>query len=416
MNNLIPPKLGYKPPRWMIDYDYPERGEDIASDLVSLHLWNKWKGKESELEDPYVLDRALAEAHFDAVENVSDMEQAVHQATMYVIYTISEKEWYRHAEYDDLVLFLEDKMRGYEERQEERGSRPAGGFYELKNLMNIIDYLRKLGVPKEKVLGIRHNLSKAKTASSEMRNIAASDMPESEKKDALLEVLDDVVNPDVTVRDFYSRNKDRSIEQAKAHLPMKADIYLVQGMELVLIESPDKGSTKALELSLSGLVDGWTFRDGTALLRTLTERVYTKKKFKPARIIYEERVRPLFKWGDGGYPMPVQDHMNSMIYENLGANERLVYQVLDGQDVCWLPLYNIGRGISQPELGAWIRKSFHFEPRDDKSPYVLLKEAVERTYSVPSDLGTYYHDLSWRIQLTWFNRALGIDLRIERSE
>ena len=398
-------------PRWVKDYDYPERAEEIVSWLVSTIFWNVWEGKEPELAEPYVLERAVAEAHMQAVENTSDLEQSSHQATMSIVYTISTNEWQRFAEYDDLLAFLDDRLIGYELRMEERGGEEyPGSFYEVKNLMWVIKYLEQLGVPKEKVLGIRHNLSKAKTASGEMKKIASADISEKEKSEALLDVLDDVVNPEITVKDYRDKNKTRSIEQAKAHLPLNGDIYMVQGMEMVVIESPDRGSTKAIELSLNGLVDGWNIRDGASMVRHLSERVYTKQKFKPARIKYDGD-NPVFKWGDGGYPMPTKEHLEVMILEEMGRGQRLIEQAQVAEGWCWLPLYNVGRGIKQTDLTEWISERFIFKPKRDLTAFKVLKEAVEKYYSLPEDLQLYY-DTAPKIHLTWMSQTMSIDLRV----
>jgi hypothetical protein len=409
---MLPDKLKYQPSRWMTEI-YPERGEDITKELVSYYFWERWKDKEDELADVYVLDRAMAEAHFDAVENASDLEMATHQATMYLIYNISEKDWHKYGEYDDLVMLLQDKLQGYEERAEERGADDLpGSYYELNGLMDTVQYLEQLGVPKEKVLGIRHNISKAREAQKVMKKVREADISDKEKKESLEEILEDVVNPRVSLREYRRKNKNRSIQQAKALPAMQGSIYLVQGMELAVIESPDSGSTKAIELSLNGLVDGWGIRDGARLIQYLTEKVYTKGKFRESRIIYTDTNKPYFKMGDGGYPMPTPNHLKTIIMEKLGADQLLIEQVLEGSDICWLPLYNITNNIKQSELKSWITNSFKFRVREERTPYQTLKMAIE-DYVLPEDIARYY-DYPCSIQLTFRKRWLNIDLRIER--
>lgn len=415
MKNTLPPKLDYTPPEWMTNPNLGNRAERIASDLVSSHFWERWGDKEHELADTYVLDRALAESHFEAVENASDFELAVQQAQVYLIYNISEKGWMKYGEYADLVTLLQDKLRGYEERAENRGVDDLpGSYYEYAGLIQTVQYLEKLGVPKEKVLGIRHNISKARLAQSEMKKVQQADVPDKEKIESFEEILEDVVNPQVTVREYRRKNKDRSIKQAKAHDAMQGSVYLVQGMELAVIESPDSGSTKAIELSLNGLVDGWNIRDGANLIRYLTEKVYTKGKFRRTRIIYTDTNRPHFKRGDGGYPMPTQAHLHTMILEELGANLRLVEQILDTNEYAWLPLYNITHGINRNTVNDWIIENFVFTPREKRTAYQTLKMAIEDEYTIPEDIVMYY-EFPCAIYMTQMKGRLDIDLRLVKE-
>jgi hypothetical protein len=403
MTNTLPAKLKYNPPDWMTNPNLGNRAERIAED------------KEHELADTYVLDRALAEAHFDAVENASDLELAVEQATMYLIYNISEKGWMKYGEYEDLIALLQDKMKGYQERAELRGvDEVPGSYYELAGLVKTIEYLKQLKVPKEKVLGMRHNITKARAAQAEFRKIQESNVPDREKKESILEILEDVVDPSITVREYRHKNKERSIRQAKAHEAMLGSIYLVQGLELAVIESPDSGSTKAIELSLNGLVDGWSVRDGGSLIRYLTEKIYTRGKFKLARIRYTDTNKPYFKWGDGGYQMPTRAHLQSMIMEQLGANLRLVEQILDTNDYAWLPLYNITHGVTRNTVNEWITTNFRFDSREKRSAYQTLKMAIEEEYVLPDDIAMYY-EFPCAINMTQMQGRLDIDLRLTRS-
>jgi hypothetical protein len=192
---------------------------------------------------------------------------------------------------------------------------------------------------------------------------------------------------------------------------MIGSIYLVQGQELAVIESPDSGSTRAIELSLNGLVDGWTIRDGTNLIRYLTEKVYTKGKFRPARIVYTDTNRPHFKWGDGGYPMPTAAHLQTMIMEQLGANLRLVEQILDINEYAWLPLYNIATNVTRNTLNDWFSDRFIFSPREKRTAYQTVKIAIENEYSLPDDIAMYY-EFPCAIQMTQMKKSVYIDLKI----
>ena len=110
--------------------------------------------------------------------------------------------------------------------------------------------------------------------------------------------------------------------------------------------------------------------------------------------------------------MPTEDHLKMMILEEIGRGERLVEQAMESKGWCWLPLYNVGRGIKQTDLTEWISKRFVFSPRGELSAFKLLKQAVEDFYHMPEDFGLYYENIVPVIQLTFMKRNLSVDLRV----
>jgi hypothetical protein len=194
---------------------------------------------------------------------------------------------------------------------------------------------------------------------------------------------------------------------------MNAGIYMVQGMEIIVIDSPDRGSTRAIELSLTGLVEGWGIKDGANLIEYLTQRVYSKNKFKPMRIKQTGHNKAYFEIGSGGFPMPLRDHMQAIVLRELGHNMFLIEQVLMNEQYCWLPLYEMHSSLKQKEIPDWLEKNFIFK-HGKLSPFQCLKMAADDYYTLPADALALFEQIS--IRFAWHQRNLGIYLDIRRSE
>jgi hypothetical protein len=103
-----------------------------------------------------------------------------------------------------------------------------------------------------------------------------------------------------------------------------------------------------------------------------------------------------------------------MIMEQLGANLRLVEQILDTNDYAWLPLYNITHGVTRNTVNEWITTNFRFDSREKRSAYQTLKMAIEEEYVLPDDIAMYY-EFPCAINMTQMQGRLDIDLRLTRS-
>jgi hypothetical protein len=401
-------------PRWAVE-KYPERQADQERWLVSYYFWSRWDGNPAKIheinQDAKMKARAIAEAGLQAIDNVLDLEQVSGETAISLIVEAEEEKWYRFAEVSDLVEFLHDKMDEYQESAEARGTR-RGGVYEVANLIKVIQALVSMGVPKEMIIPIRHNLTKARYASGEMARIIASDLPEKEKQKLLKEILEQIANHQVTVNKFLENNQRRALEAVAGELPIDGMVSILREGEIIFVRSPDHAMTSAIQHALRGLVNGWSVTDAVELATRITDEISTKDKYRPTRVIQEGQSYTLIQGGEG-IMMPTPERFETLVMMEVGRSMELVSQILESSPSAYLPIFRIGSRIeSEDRLERIIRKEFHL---NEASPFSKLREAVCNFYKLPQELDRIYRVVNF--DLTWSSGKqleYGIDLEEEK--
>jgi hypothetical protein len=401
-------------PRWAVE-KYPGRQADQERWLVSYYFWSRWDGDLSKIheinQDAKMKARAIAEAGLQAIDNVLDLEQVSGETAISLIVEADKEKWYRFAEVSDLVEFLHDKMDEYQESAEARGTR-RGGVYEVANLIKVIQTIVGLGVPKEMIIPIRHNLTKARYASGEMARIIASDLPEKEKRQALKQILEQIANHQVTVNKFLENNQRRALETVAGELPIDGMVSILREGEIIFVRSPDHAMTSAIQHALKGLVNGWSVTDAVELATRITDEISTKDKYKPTRIVKEGQSYTLTQGGEGTM-MPTPERFETLVMLEVGRSMDLVAQILESNPSAYLPVFRVGGRIETEErMEKIIRKDFHL---NEAAPLSKLNAAACHFYKLPQELDRIYRVANSGI--TWESgRQLEYGIDLEKAE
>jgi hypothetical protein len=255
-----------------------------------------------------------------------------------------------------------------------------------------------MGVPKEKVLGIKHNVSKAKYAASELRSIlSSSNLEEKEKAEQVLIILEDVVNPDIHVDKFLAKKKARAYANPNVTQPIEGQIVTLPHGEILLIKSPETSFTMAMQHALKGLVDGWSPVDAVELATRLTDSIYTKDKYKLTSLDFDR----LSQNGNIGIEMPTPQRFKDLCLIELGRSGRYINQLIDEREKSgvFMKVFEVGPKFRTKVEGIkHLSDSFHTQ---EQGVFSRLDKAVSEFYTYPEELDIVYSVkgpcLYWRV-------------------
>jgi len=401
MLSLVPEKVDLKAlPKWVVE-NYPERQRDQEDWLLRYYFHERWNGKADSIEDQKLLARAVAEAGMRALDNSLELGEIIDQTTLSLFLRAHKENWLQYAEVEDLLEFLNDRLAKYQDYQANHNIR-TGNVIETRNLIAVVETLVDMGVPKEQIIPIRNNLSKAKYASGGMKEILMSTLSPQEKQEGVLSILKEVVDPDISVRKFLSNRAEKNRQMVNAAPMLEGKFSVIREMDILTIESPTRAQTKAIQYALNGIVDTWSVLDPGTFIQSFTEQLQTKGKLRPTRLIVEKDI-PYLTQGGEGVMLPTPEYFNDLIFAEIGHCGSLIDQILDEanrQVFAKVPIFRFGPRLKTEDLFKYIENTFQFERHLRKNPLIDLANAVMSFYSYPVEIEKLYKVHGWGLSWT----------------
>ena len=277
-------------PRWALE-DYKGDEQDFTNwlvDVIKVVLFGEEKLKELE-NDVEAMARLDAEAKHHAMSRTRAIKSKAERAFLYQVYKANETGWFRYlgAEMDTIEELLASIVDATEE-----GTAEAYNMAFLAK--TAIPLLKSVGIEPEDVIGIPFMTSKAVAIVPALRDIMRCDKCgarsehdgticrnghqlslDEEHKEAALELTRMVADEKTTVRDLRTKTAELRGRITKTIPPIDdADLYMLEGKDMLVIHSPSPEHTRAAEIALSGVVtNGFKPRDVRAFTIELVKKI-----------------------------------------------------------------------------------------------------------------------------------------------
>jgi len=305
--SILPPKIDPNVvPDWVIK-SYQGMEKDIELWLVSYYFWKSWDGKEGTLDTAKSKARAVAEAKFKSLSQTNALKQASDKSEMLQWYEANKTGWYKMvAEIEDVKELMSHIL------QDERDKNPtSSAVYDLDFILNtLIPACEANGIPKEMIICIPKNMTKAKWGVSTMRKILANDGPKM--RENLTKVIEAIVDKNQTADVFRTETlpKIMGSEAPKTLPPAQANVCLLpDGREVIIITS-DSAHTRAIQMSTKSIVAGFGYTDPAYLLTELGNIV--KPKATQRKRYKADSFDVLQESHDGGVYLPTKESFKDM--------------------------------------------------------------------------------------------------------
>ena len=417
MLSQLPERINFKVIPDFFTQNVPDRQQKMEAWLVSFYFWTRWETREDELEDTKLRMRAIAESKIQALDNALELQQVSEETALSLLVDANQENWYRYAEVNDLYEFLHDKLDQYMETQESQRAQGRnvhlGGISEISSLIKIISLMINLGVPKDKIIPIRHNLSKAREAVKPLTDIANNEeLSDKDRRGKMVEILKQVADPDTSVSQFRQSQRGRDLAAVSGRLPIDGMVSVLRDGEFLFIRSPDSSMTRAIQYSLKGLVNGWHVTDAVTLATEITDQISTKDKLKATKIVLEAGKARFVQVGEGQL-MPTPERFKDIVMAEIGRSIPLIDQALGKMSQIWLPVYSFGpKHTSGTQAAKYVQDRFMFSSRRENAlPY--LNTAVQDFYELPNELEKLYKIHQPQIGFSP-GYSISIDVIIER--
>lgn len=399
MEEAIKDLVGKLPSMDWLTQKYVGAEEDMKVWMVEFNLQRKFGSTYADLDVVYK-ERAQAEAKLAALDQLLNLEGVTNAAAFSILLDIDQEKLWMYAEYSSLEEFLENTLEEYyedfREGENEVGKKYKelpGSVYEVKHLLEVVDFCEQIGIPKEQVLPIRTNFTKAKTASHTLYSIKNSDLPVEKKAEMLIETLKDIADPTMTTRAFRDKQMGRTRQLDNAKATIGGTISIVRGGDLLLLKTNGTAMTKAIQYQLRGIVSDWSVTDALSLATRITDEVSTKNKYKPTRMVVDDEDMPRLTQisGEDGLMMPTPRRFEQLVLMELGHGKYLIDEVMRcTDDKVQLPIFSFG--IFSPDLttlGEYLRKELKYA--GNGSVLHKLNQAIGWFYKVPEEANGLYN-------------------------
>jgi len=267
-------------PRWVTE-KYTGMANDIEQWYTSFYFYKTWDGKLETLDSTKAKARAKALAKYQSLMQTKALFAATEGSIQLQIYDAVKNGWYKKInEIEDAKEFIEHVL------EVEREKNPhASAVYELEFIHNtLVPTLEKLDVPKEAILCISSNMTKAKWAVKSLKQIINNNGPDME--DHLLEMMNAIADTNTTVDVFREEVVPRimGLEAKKTLPPVEASVCMLpDNRELIIIPS-DPAHTRAIQMSTKSIVEGFGYTDPTYLItqvmKTIRPKDFSRHKYR----------------------------------------------------------------------------------------------------------------------------------------
>ncbi len=277
-------------PRWAAE-DYKGDEQDFTNwlvDVIKLTLFGVEKLKEVE-NDVEAMARIDAEAKHHAMSRTRAIKSKTERAFLYQVYHANETGWFRYlnAEMDT----IEELLASIVEESEEGTAEAYNMAFLAKTA---IPLLKSAGIEPDDVIGIPFMATKAARIVPALRDIMRCAVCgvrtdhsgtvcrnghelslSKEHKEAALELTRMVADESVTTRDIQRKTAELRGKATGTLGPIdEAELYLLDGEDMLVIRSPGPEHTRAVEIALKNIItDGFKPRDVRAFAIEIVKKV-----------------------------------------------------------------------------------------------------------------------------------------------
>lgn len=293
-------------PRWLTE-SYPGMEKDIEGWFTSYYFWRNWNGKEESLTTAKLKARANAQARYKSMLQTESLKFATGKS-LWLQMTTLKTGWYKYiTEVEDTKEFLNLVLQDKRENDPDSTS-----IYDIDFILNtLLPTMEKLGVPKENIICIPGNMTKAKLAVPSLRQIAKNNGPEMEQR--IVEVMSVVADQKITALEMREEvmPKIMNKEHPKTLQPVTASVCMLpDGRELIIIPS-DPAHTRAIEMSTKQIVNGFRYTDPSYLMAEVTKAISPKENKR--RKYHANTLGKLSESNNGGVYLPALEHFKDMV-------------------------------------------------------------------------------------------------------
>jgi hypothetical protein len=328
--SILPQKIDLSvTPEW-VTKSYPGMEKDIEQWLVSYYFWQNWDGKEGTLDTAKAKARAVAEAKYKSLSQTEALKEASDKSAMLQWYEANRSGWFKH------VAEIEDVRELMEHILQEARDKKATSAYDIEFILNtLIPACESNGIPKELIICIPRNMTKAKWAVPTMREVIKNDGPQM--GESLAKIVKAITDKSETVDVFAKETLPRimGLETPKTLPAVPANVCLLpDGRELVIITS-DPSHTRAIQMSTKSIVDGYGYTDPAYLLRELGNII--KPKATQRRRYKVNVFGSLEECHDGGVYLPalesfkdlvIAEYLKHKFYIRQPGTQKLIVEVI----------------------------------------------------------------------------------------
>lgn len=294
-------------PRWVTEM-YVGMEKDIEAWYVSYFFYRTWDGKLESLDSAKAKARAKAEAKYKSVIQTRALAIAAEGSVHLQTYDGFQKGWHKYVnEIEDAKELVEHILNVEKDKNPQ-----SAAVYELTFIYDtLMPALEKLNVPKEMVLCIPANMTKAKWGVKSLRQIINNN---GEKMtDHLYQVMNAIADKSISVDVFREEviPKIMGEEAKKTPAPIQASVCMLpDNKELIIIPSTP-AHTKAIQMSTKSIVEGFGYTDPTYLIKEVM-KVIKPKEF--SRYKYKANEFGVLKASnDGGVYLPALEGFRNMV-------------------------------------------------------------------------------------------------------
>lgn len=304
----IPPKIDLNiAPRWAVE-KYHGMEKDIEEWLISYYFWKEWEGKDDLLDTTSAKARAIAMARYKTLAQTDAIKIASDQSALLQWYEAAQTGWFKHIkEIDDVKELMAHILE--EAQEKDPGSSTASDYLFVLN--TLIPLCEKYKIPKEMIICIPKNLTKARYSVPTMRQIISNNG--NQMGEHLAEIVKGIVDSNLTARTFREEYCPAVMgkETPKTLPSVKANVCLMpDGGELIIIRS-DSAHTKAIQISTRSIISGFDYTDAAYLLKEIGNIVMPKKQNR--RRYKANEFGRLVESSDGGVYLPALESFKDLV-------------------------------------------------------------------------------------------------------
>lgn len=379
---------------------YPERSQDMMDWLISYFFWRDWDDpvKQKHLKKAEVIARANAHARLLALDNTNQLGNVVEESIVLQLLHAQRTRWTLYEEISDIKELIQDRLIDALAREDAKRMRmeaegkgryykPGGKAYEYQNLLAVVDTLESMGVPKEDIIPVGVNFSKAVRAAPIISHILENNtLSEDKRQEQVHEVLQEIADPEITVVKFEENARIRSGKTFNLPDPAPGSILLAPEKEVLIIET-SPGQAAAIKGALKGIVN-FSITDAARLIRQISQIVMPKSSGFHSYQLRVNGLGPELIEGNG-VQLPSPEEMERLILRELAQSDFAVRQMLARGLQYNLPIYPITTNVPGIDIIDDLAQAAFVWPNSDV--HALAQEALKKLYYVPMEATNAYN-------------------------
>lgn len=253
-------------PKWALE-EYPGAEKDFSDWLERMYLENYYGDQlgeaidmqTGEVIDNNILMRIRSMAKFQTLQRTLQLRGTIERAQVWQLYNANQMGWFRllPPEFDT----VEELVASMVDDTEEGTSEYSDLIFLAKQILPL---LKKAGATPEQLAGLTVNMSKARAAVPFLRQIIRDNsekndgiLPEKEEvvKKTMLQVAEEIISPDISVREFRRSVQEQRGRVFDAVPNAKGRQYILNGQEVFLIQCESRDQARMIEIAIRKIVD-----------------------------------------------------------------------------------------------------------------------------------------------------------------